>query len=52
MNIILNWIDGFLNKITMYRIVLYVLIGLLSVAGILSFWGMMSFTWVDLAVTT
>jgi ferredoxin-NADP reductase/Na+-translocating ferredoxin:NAD+ oxidoreductase RnfD subunit len=39
----LNFIDNFLNRITMYRLVLYFLIVLLAVALIYSFFGILSF---------
>lgn len=48
---ILDRIDDLLNKITMYRVVLYVLIGLLVIAGVLSYFGKLPFTWIDLAVS-
>ena len=37
-------IDNILNKITMYRVVLYELIGLLLAAGILGYFGLLSYT--------
>lgn len=50
----LNLIDRFLNKITMYRLVLYYLIGLWTSALMLSFWGVLPFSavglWLSLAV--
>ena len=55
MNIIhycLDRIDDLLNKITMYRVVLYVLIGLLVVAGFLSYAGKLPFSWTDLVFST
>ncbi len=48
----LDRVDDFLNKITMYRVVLYVLIGLLSVAGFMSYLGKLPFSWMDLALST
>ena len=44
----LNYIDDFLNKITMYRLVLYYLIGLLVVALIFSFFGILPYNPVGL----
>ena len=41
-------IDNILNKITMYRVVLYELIGLLIVAGILGFFGILSYPPINL----
>jgi ferredoxin-NADP reductase len=41
-------IDNILNKITMYRVVLYELIGLLVVAGIFGFFGILPYTLVSL----
>jgi len=40
---VLNWIDGFLNKITMYRLVLYYLIFLWAVALIFGFFGILPY---------
>ncbi len=44
-------IDSFLNKITMYRLVLYYLAVLLGIAFILSFFGLLPFTPVELLVS-
>ncbi len=38
----MKWIDGFLNRITMYRLVVYELIFLLLAAGVLGFFGVLS----------
>ncbi len=46
---ILDYIDNILNKITMYRLVLYDLCFLLGVAGILTFFGKLPFTFLDLS---
>lgn len=40
----LNWVDNFLNRITMYRLVLYYLIILLAIAVLLSFFGLLSYS--------
>lgn len=40
----LRFLDGFLDKITMYRLVLYGLIGLVSVAVIFGFFGMLPYS--------
>jgi len=53
----MNIIDRLLNKITMYRLVLYVLIALLLFAGIVSAFGLLSFSpthlaWSVILITT
>ncbi len=48
----INSIDNFLNKITMYRLVLYYLIGLIVVAGILGFFGILPYSPVALLFST
>lgn len=45
-------IDYFLDRITMYRLVLYYLIGLLVIAFLLSFFGVFSFSPVSLLLST
>lgn len=40
----LKWIDGILNKVTMYRLVLYVVVFLLGVAFLLSAFGLLPFS--------
>lgn len=47
----MNIIDNFLNKITMYRLVLYYLIFLAIVAAIFSLIGTMPFGFIDLALS-
>lgn len=44
-------VDDFLNKTTMYRVVLYVLIALISVAFILSFFGVLSYSPLSIATS-
>jgi len=39
----LNFIDNFLNRITMYRLVLYCLLGLLAVAMVFGFFGILPY---------
>lgn len=46
-----NFIDNFLNKITMYRLVLYVLISFFISAFILSIFKFLPYTFVDLLVS-
>lgn len=46
------FVDDFLNRTTMYRLVLYVLIGLLVAATILSFFQLLPFNPVSLVLTT
>ncbi len=48
----LDFIDGFLNKITMYRITLYALLFLLASACVLSLFGLLPFTAVSLIFST
>ncbi len=48
----LNFIDSYLNKITMYRLVLYFLIVLLGAAVIFSFFGILRFKLFDLIFST
>src|SRR5260221_493162 len=48
----INPIDYFLNRITMYRLVLYVLIGLLVIAAAYSSVGIISFPPITLIFTT
>ena len=45
-------IDSFLNKITMYKLTLYYLIGLLGVAVILSFFHLLSYNPLDIIIST
>jgi len=45
-------IDNILNKITMYRTVLYELIGLLAIAGILGFFGVMPYSPISIFLST
>ncbi|MBU6214535.1 hypothetical protein KGM48_01700 [Patescibacteria group bacterium] len=45
----MNFIDSFLNKITMYRLVLYYLAAILGIAAILSLFGILSVNPADLA---
>ncbi len=45
-------LDDFLNKITMYRLVLYVLIFIVLVAEVFSFFGVLPFNPVSLALST
>lgn len=47
----LNFIDNFLNKTTMYRLVLYVLVFLYVVAFLLSFFGVLPYSWSDLVAS-
>ncbi len=49
---ILNFIDGLLNKITMYRLVLYYLIFLLLAAAVLAVFGVLPFTPLALLFST
>ncbi len=48
----MKFIDDFLNKITMYRLVLYYLIVLLGIAFVLSFFNLLPFTPLALLVST
>lgn len=48
----MNLIDNFLNKITMYRLVLYYLILLLAAAVILSFFGVISYNPFSIIIST
>ncbi len=48
----LNFIDNLVNGITMYRLVLYYLIGLWIAAAVFSLMGLLPFGFVDLAVGT
>ena len=45
----MKFIDNFLNRVTMYRLVLYVLVALLLFAGIVSSFGFLSFSPIYLA---
>ncbi len=47
-----TWIDDFLNRTTMYRLVLYYVAGLLAVAFIFSFFGLLPFNPAALAFST
>ena len=47
----LNWIDNLLNRITMYKLVSYVLMAYLLQGLILSLWGVVAFKPWDLAVS-
>ncbi len=38
-----SWIDTLLNKITMYRLILYFLVALLGIAVLFCFLGILSF---------
>ena len=40
----LSYLDSFLNRITMYRLVLYYLIVVLATGGVLSVFGLFPFT--------
>ncbi len=48
----MNFIDNFLNKITMYRLVLYYLIVLLAVAALFGFFGVLPINPANLAFST
>lgn len=48
----MNFIDSFLNKITMYRLVLYYLIVLVVAAAFFSFFGLLPFNPANLAFST
>jgi len=48
----MHMIDSFLNKITMYRLTLYYLIGLLVAAVILSFFHFLSFNPLDIVINS
>ncbi len=45
-------IDSFLNSITMYRLTLYYLIGLVVIAIIFSFFGILSYNPLDIIINT
>ena len=45
-------IDYFLNRVTMYRLVLYMLIGLLAIAEVLSFFDLLHFSPLSLLLST
>ncbi len=49
---IINPIDKFLNLVTMYRLVLYYLIGLMGFALVLSIFGFLAFSPIELIVST
>ena len=48
----MNFIDNFLNRITMYRLVLYYLFGLLVVAVVFGAFGILPYSPVDIIFTT
>jgi ferredoxin-NADP reductase len=48
----LTWIDNFLNRITMYRLVLYYLLVLLAAGAVCSAFGLLPFTPLALIVST
>ncbi len=48
----LRLIDTFLNKVTMYRLVLYYLVTLIIIAALYSFFGLLYFTPIELAFST
>jgi len=48
----MNFIDGFLNKITMYRLVLYYLIALLAIATIFGAFGILPYNPIAIAFST
>lgn len=48
----IDTIDNFLNNITMYRLVLYYLIGLLVVAAVYSLFGVLPFSFLSLAFSS
>src|SRR3989338_1548092 len=49
----MNWIDLFLNKVTMYSLMLYYLIALIAVAVVLSFFGVLPYNpWTMLLATS
>lgn len=52
MSLILKAIDKLIGRLTMYRLMVYYLIGLLTVALIFSFFGKFTFTPFDLALST
>src|SRR5690242_4368992 len=47
----MRWIDAFLNRVTMYWLMVWGLRALLAVALVLAFSGQLHFTWVALAAT-
>jgi ferredoxin-NADP reductase/Na+-translocating ferredoxin:NAD+ oxidoreductase RnfD subunit len=48
----LTLVDNFLNRITMYRLVLYCLIAILAVAAVLSLFGILPYNFFDLIFST
>ncbi len=48
----MKYIDKFLNQITMYRLTLYYLIGLVGIAVVFSFFGILSFNPFDILIST
>ena len=48
----MKFIDNFLNRITMYRITLYVLIFFLAVAGVLGMFGFLSYSLIDITLAS
>lgn len=47
----MHFLDSFLNKITMYRLILYVLAGLYALATLLSLFGILSYSVIDFLTT-
>jgi ferredoxin-NADP reductase/Na+-translocating ferredoxin:NAD+ oxidoreductase RnfD subunit len=45
-------IDDFLNRITMYRLVLYILVGLIAIAAVLSYFQLLPFSPLSLLLST
>src|ERR1700680_2379486 len=50
--LMITLIDYFLDRITMYRLVLYVLIGLIAIAAALSYFHLLAFSPLALLVST
>src|ERR1035437_1531718 len=48
----MKFIDSILNKITMYKLTLYYLIGLIAVATVLSFFGFLQFNPYDIVLAS
>jgi len=48
----MTFIDNFLNRITMYRLVLYYLIGLLAIAAVFGAFGILPYSPIDIIFTT
>jgi ferredoxin-NADP reductase/Na+-translocating ferredoxin:NAD+ oxidoreductase RnfD subunit len=48
----MKFIDSILNKITMYKLTLYYLIGLIAVATVLSFFGFLQFSPYDIVIAS